>query len=75
MVVVLINLVRVRISWGRVKNFKCVDYFQVEYYEHGEESEEHRPRRLTEKINRHQTFLELEINPCTDYTFRVCNEE
>ena len=75
MVVVLINLVRVRISWGRVKNFKCVDYFQVEYYEHGEGEVEHGPRRLSDRINRHQTFLELEIKPCTDYTFRVCNEE
>ena len=20
-------------SWGRVENFKCVDYFQIEYYQ------------------------------------------
>ena len=24
---------RVRVSWGRVENFKCVDYFQIEYYQ------------------------------------------
>ena len=24
---------RVRVSWGRLENFKCVDYFQIEYYE------------------------------------------
>jgi phosphoribosylaminoimidazole (AIR) synthetase len=23
----------VRVSWGRLENFKCVDYFQIEYYE------------------------------------------
>ena len=68
MVVFLINLLRVRISWGRVKNFKCVDYFQVEYFE-----QKHEPRILSDRISRHQTFIELEIKPCTDYTFRVCS--
>ena len=24
-----VMLYRVRVSWGRVQNFKCVDYFQV----------------------------------------------
>lgn len=24
---------RVRILWGRMENFKCVDYFQVEYFQ------------------------------------------
>ena len=22
-----------QVSWGRLENFKCVDYFQIEYYE------------------------------------------
>ena len=22
-----------KVSWGRLENFKCVDYFQIEYYE------------------------------------------
>ena len=29
----LCALRRVRVSWGRLENFKCVDYFQIEYYE------------------------------------------
>ena len=57
---------RVRISWGKMKNFKCVDYFQVEYYQHTEGA-----AKLSDKINRHRTFVELEIKPCTDYTFKV----
>ena len=49
-----------------MKNFKCVDYFQVEYWEDTEKAV-----RLSDKINRHHTFLDLTIQPCTDYTFKV----
>ena len=31
----LIFYSRVRVSWGQLENFKCVDYFQIEYYEKG----------------------------------------
>ena len=31
--VFMVLLCRVRVSWGRLENFKCVDYFQIEYYE------------------------------------------
>ena len=24
---------KIRLMWGRMENFKCVDYFQIEYYE------------------------------------------
>ena len=49
-----------------MRNFKCVDYFQVEVYE----SDQGEPT-LSDRINRHQTFLDLTIKPCTDYTFKV----
>ena len=49
-----------------MKNFKCVDYFQVEVSESNEGKVS-----LSDKINRHQTFLDLTIKPCTDYTFKV----
>jgi len=29
----IIYIFRVRVSWGRVENFKCVDYFQIEYFQ------------------------------------------
>ena len=49
-----------------MKNFKCVDFFQVEV----SESDDGKVT-LSDKINRHQTFLDLTIKPCTDYTVKV----
>ena len=49
-----------------MKNFKCVDFFQVEVSESDDGK-----KTLSDKINRHQTFLDLTIKPCTDYTFKV----
>ena len=60
--------VRVRVSWGQVENFKCVDYFQIEYYE---QSDPEGTAKLTGKINRHRKSHDIDIKPCRDYLFKV----
>ena len=62
---------RVRVSWGQVENFKCVDYFQIEYYE---ESDPAGTAKLTGKINRHRKSHDIDIKPCSDYLFKVGNK-
>ena len=58
-------------SWGQVENFKCVDYFQIEYYE---ESDPAGTAKLTGKINRHRKSHDIDIKPCSDYLFKVGNK-
>jgi hypothetical protein len=43
---------RVRVSWGRLENFKCVDYFQIEYYE-----KSNMAATVKENCSRHGTVL------------------
>ena len=38
-----------QVSWGRLENFKCVDYFQIEYYE------------KDDMVKLHITALNLEV--------------
>ena len=60
---------RVRVTWGKVDNFKCVDFFQIEYYE------QHDPSgtvKMSGKINKNRKSIDLEIFPCSDYRFKVC---
>ena len=59
---------RVRVSWGKVDNFKCVDFFQIEYYEN------HDPVntvQMTDKINKNRKSFDIDIKPCSDYRFKV----
>ena len=59
---------RVRVSWGKVDNFKCVDFFQIEYYEN------HDPVntvQMTDKINKNRKSFDIDIQPCSDYRFKV----
>lgn len=58
--------------WGRMENFKCVDYFQVEYFERLNPA---RTVQVTERINRHRRSVEIEVIPCTDYFFKVIASE
>ena len=59
---------RVRVTWGKVDNFKCVDFFQIEYFE------QHDPSgtvKMSGKINKNRKSIDLDINPCSDYRFKV----
>ena len=48
---------RVRVSWGRLENFKCVDYFQVEYFQRKNPAG---TVQMTPRINRHRRSVEIE---------------
>ena len=59
---------RVRVTWGKVDNFKCVDFFQIEYFE------QHDPSgtvKMSGKINKNRKSIDLDIIPCSDYRFKV----
>ena len=60
-----------RVSWGRVENFKCVDYFQIEYFEPND-----KPGTfgVSERIARHNNSFDIDVKPCRDYLFIVCRE-
>ena len=63
---------RVRVTWGKVDNFKCVDFFQIEYYE------DHDPVntvQMSGKINKNRKSLDINIKPCSDYRFKVIASE
>lgn len=63
---------RVRIMWGRMENFKCVDYFQVEYFQSANPTQ---TVQMTPRINRHRRSVEIEVQPCTEYYFKVIASE
>ena len=51
-----------------MENFKCVDYFQIEYYQ---QEDPEGTAKLTGKINRHRKSHDIDIKPCSDYLFKV----
>ena len=59
---------RVRVTWGRVQNFKCVDYYQIESWNEEEPDESF---AISEKINRHRSSHDITIKPCRNYLFKV----
>ena len=59
---------RVRVTWDRVQNFKCVDYYQIEYWNEEEPTESF---AISEKINRHRSSHDITIKPCRNYLFKV----
>jgi len=63
---------RVRVSWGRLENFKCVDYFQIEYYEKDDRAG---TVQMSDRINRHRSSHDIDIKPCIDYLFKVIASE
>jgi len=63
---------RVRVSWGRLENFKCVDYFVIEYYEQDDRAGSF---QTSERINRHRRSHDIDIKPCKDYLFKVVASE
>jgi len=63
---------RVRVSWGQVENFKCVDYFQIEYYE---ATDPEGTAKLTGKIERHRKSHDIDIKPCSEFLFKVIASE
>jgi hypothetical protein len=62
----------IRLMWGRMENFKCVDYFQVEYFQRLNPEE---TVAMTQRVNRHRRSVEIEVVPCTIYFFKVIASE
>ena len=48
---------KIRLMWGRMENFKCVDYFQVEYFQRKNPAG---TVQMTPRINRHRRSVEIE---------------
>ena len=61
-----------RVTWGRVQNFKCVDYFQIESWT---EEDPEASFAVSEKINRHRTSHDITIKPCRNYLFKIIASE
>ena len=51
-------LPRVRLVWGRIENFKCVDYFYVEYFQRRDPAG---TVRRSARISRDRRSLEIEV--------------
>ena len=51
-------LPRVRLMWGRIENFKCVDYFYVEYFQMKDPAG---TARRSSRIARDRRSLEIEV--------------
>ena len=51
-------LPRVRLMWGRIENFKCVDYFQVEYFQMKDPVG---TARRSSRIGRDRRSFEIEV--------------
>ena len=49
-------------------NFKCVDYFQVQWYDPYNKDATF---MVTGKIARHTRDFDIDVKPCKDYTFSV----
>ena len=48
---------KIKLMWGRMENFKCVDYFQVEYFQRKNPAG---TVQMTPRINRHRRSVEIE---------------
>ena len=51
-----------------MENFKCVDYFQIEYYEPDDFDGTF---KSSGRINRHRNSYDIDVKPCRDYIFKV----
>lgn len=51
-----------------MENFKCVDYFQIQWYDPHNFQES---LMTTDKIGRHTRNFDIDVKPCMDYVFQV----
>jgi len=63
---------KVRVKWGNMQNFKCVDYFQVEYFQ---KLAPDTTVLLTPRIERFMRHYDIDVEPCTEYTFKIAASE
>ena len=66
---------KIRVIWGRLENFKCIDYFQIEYFKRTLNDPNNQVLDITDKIDRSQKHHDIEVIPCTEYYFKVVAAE
>jgi len=59
---------KVRVKWGALHNFKCVDYFQVEYHQ---KDDPENTQIMTPRIDRFRRYYDIDVDPCTKYVVKV----
>ena len=62
---------KVRVKWGALHNFKCVDYFLIEYYNKGDPEQ----KIVTPRIERFKRIYDIDVDPCTEYAVKVIASE
>ena len=62
---------KVRVKWGALHNFKCVDYFLVEYFQKGDDSQ----KIVTPRIERFKRYYDIDVDPCTEYAVKIIASE
>jgi hypothetical protein len=66
---------KIRVMWGKLENFKCIDYFQIEYFKRTSDEANNQILDITDKIDRSQRHHDIEVIPCTEYYFKVVAAE
>ena len=59
---------KIQVRWSGMENFKCVDYFQIEYFHKGDPTP---TLDVTDRIDRNKRSVDIEVIPCTQYYFKV----
>merc|ERR1719192_3302367 len=50
---------KVRVKWGALHNFKCVDYFQVEYHQ---KDDPENTQIMTPRIDRFRRYYDIDVD-------------
>ena len=80
---------KVRVKWGALHNFKCVDYFLVKpswetvennnyknpQVEYFNKGEVDSEKIITPRIERFKRFYDIDVDPCTEYAVKVIASE
>lgn len=67
---------KIRVIWGRMQNFQCVDYFQIEYFSSLDVNKDSVQKLdITERIDRKKRYFDIKAIPCTEYYFKIIAAE
>ena len=67
---------KIRVIWGRMQNFQCVDYFQIEYFSSLDVNKDSVQKLdITERIDRKKRYFDIDAIPCTEYYFKIIAAE
>ena len=66
---------KIRVIWRRLQNFKCIDYFQIEYFRKTDLPTDLQVLDVSDRIDRSRRYFDIEVIPCTEYYFKVVAAE